>query len=194
MCIAWIDELYPFSIFGAPSSVIPLDRTMILSFLIRNVYLCFVNCLCHLSFFLCKGIPAYIEHQDNQLFRAVSIAFCAKDSLASELRIRCCIEMVLFDQYYQFQRNFEHFQVAKLFFMIYLLYGLGVIFLSGIIYNLFYSAQLCQFLVNSPLIYYSVMDETFKSVFLKTVKTEFQFFDNSVSFLLYQLDLCPVVL
>lgn len=54
-----------------------------------------------------SGIPALISAEDNQLFRAVSVAFCARESLVVELRVRCCIEMVQYEKYYRFQKNRE---------------------------------------------------------------------------------------
>ncbi|XP_076466742.1 uncharacterized protein LOC143297990 [Babylonia areolata] len=58
-----------------------------------------------------KGIPAATSAMDHVLFRAVSLAVCAKDCLACELRVRTCIEMVTFEQYYRYQKNHE--QLAR---------------------------------------------------------------------------------
>lgn len=55
-----------------------------------------------------KGVPAVTSTMDHVLFRAVSLAVCAKDSLAIELRARCCIEMVAFEKFYMYNRvNYE---------------------------------------------------------------------------------------
>ncbi|KAL8606780.1 hypothetical protein ACOMHN_049609 [Nucella lapillus] len=54
-----------------------------------------------------RGVPAVTSTMDHVLFRAVSLAVCAKDSLAIELRARCCIEMVAFDNFYKYQKNHE---------------------------------------------------------------------------------------
>ena len=58
-----------------------------------------------------KGIPAVTSSLDHVLFRAVSMAVSARDSLASELRVRCCIEMVAYENFYRFQKNHE--QLAR---------------------------------------------------------------------------------
>ncbi|KAK7108168.1 uncharacterized protein [Littorina saxatilis] len=58
-----------------------------------------------------KGIPAAVSNTDHVLFRAVSLAVCAKDSLACELRVRCCIEMVNFASYYRYQKS--HHMLAR---------------------------------------------------------------------------------
>lgn len=52
-----------------------------------------------------SGIPAVTSAADHVLFRAVSMAVSAKDSLAAELRLRCCVEMVKYQNYYRYQKN-----------------------------------------------------------------------------------------
>ena len=54
-----------------------------------------------------KGIPASNPLSDHALFRAVSLAVCAKESLTTELRLRCCIEMVKYESYYRYQKNHQ---------------------------------------------------------------------------------------
>jgi hypothetical protein len=59
-----------------------------------------------------KGIPAETSTEDYALFRAVSTSVSARDALAVELRVRCCIEMVKYEQYYRYQPHFQ--QLARL--------------------------------------------------------------------------------
>ena len=54
-----------------------------------------------------NGIPAVTSALDHVLFRAVSLAVSAKDSLAFELRLRCCIEMVKFENFYRYQKGHQ---------------------------------------------------------------------------------------
>lgn len=47
-----------------------------------------------------------ITIDNNSLFSAVSVALCGSEKLATELRVRCCIEMVVYEAFYKWQKNY----------------------------------------------------------------------------------------
>lgn len=57
------------------------------------------------------GIPACTNMEGQALFCAASLAVSARESLATELRVRCCLEMVAHESYYRWQKN--HAQLAQ---------------------------------------------------------------------------------
>lgn len=53
-----------------------------------------------------KRRPVRITRDNNSLFAAVSVALCGTEKLVNELRTRCCVEMVVYEAYYKWQKNY----------------------------------------------------------------------------------------
>ncbi|XP_076444405.1 uncharacterized protein LOC143282641 [Babylonia areolata] len=53
-----------------------------------------------------KRNAAKVTRDGNSLFAAVSLALVGTEKLALELRVRCCIEMVVYETFYKFQENY----------------------------------------------------------------------------------------
>ncbi|KAL8578090.1 hypothetical protein ACOMHN_055410 [Nucella lapillus] len=53
---------------------------------------------------------AKVTKDGSSLFSAVSVALVGSERLAVELRVRCCIEMVVYDSFYRWQENFTDLQ------------------------------------------------------------------------------------
>ena len=54
-----------------------------------------------------KKNAARVTHDNNSLFSAVSVALTGNEKLASELRVRCCIEMVVYEAFYMWQERYK---------------------------------------------------------------------------------------
>ncbi|KAK7108167.1 uncharacterized protein [Littorina saxatilis] len=54
-----------------------------------------------------KKNAAKVTKDNNSLFSAVSVALGGNEKLAKELRVRCCIEMVVHESFYKWQDNYE---------------------------------------------------------------------------------------